>query len=487
MLEVGCGTGVVAARPRGAGRAAAARSSASIRSRTLLAAARALCRGRGAGRARIALRVADGAQPAVRGRPLRRRAGHHRDPARGRSARGRARDGAGDPAGRARRAARSGLRHGRGDASGPRADRSDHATASPQRIYAEPYSGRRLPGLLRAAGLEDVRLLTDVYQDTTLEPWTKTFLERRAENAVRFGIVDAPTAAALARRLHRRRRRRRVRAHDELLRRRRGEARDDAAVARSVAARARLARRRSWRWRPGDASAQPKFDGAAALRHVERLVAIGPRVAGTPGGARAREYIVERAAQDRRRPGRRCEPFDADDAARSAAHGQRDRRRCPAAGPTSSCRPATTTRSCSASSAFVGANDGGSSAGAPARAGAAPRAPRPRELHVLARVVRRRGGARSVDRRPTASTAPGASPASWPGRAACRAPMILVDMIGDRDLAIRREAALDAVADRHHLGERRPARARPPLPARRACRSRTTTCRSCGSGCRRRC
>jgi glutaminyl-peptide cyclotransferase len=36
----------------------------------------------------------------------------------------------------------------------------------------------------------------------------------------------------------------------------------------------------------------PRFDGAAALRHVERLVAIGPRVAGTPGGGRAREYIV---------------------------------------------------------------------------------------------------------------------------------------------------------------------------------------------------
>jgi ubiquinone/menaquinone biosynthesis C-methylase UbiE len=61
-------------------------------------------------------------------------------------------------------------------------------------VYEEPYSGRRLPGLLRAAGLERVRLLTDVYQDTELEPYSKTFLERRAENAVRFGIVDAATA-----------------------------------------------------------------------------------------------------------------------------------------------------------------------------------------------------------------------------------------------------------------------------------------------------
>ena len=40
------------------------------------------------------------------------------------------------------------------------------------------------------------------------------------------------------------------------------------------------------------AADRPQFDGAAALKHVERLVAIGPRVAGTPGGAKAREYLV---------------------------------------------------------------------------------------------------------------------------------------------------------------------------------------------------
>jgi len=37
-------------------------------------------------------------------------------------------------------------------------------------------------------------LLTDFFQDTTLEPWTKTFLERRAENAVRYEVVDEVTA-----------------------------------------------------------------------------------------------------------------------------------------------------------------------------------------------------------------------------------------------------------------------------------------------------
>src|SRR5205085_11131243 len=42
----------------------------------------------------------------------------------------------------------------------------------------------------------------------------------------------------------------------------------------------------------GQAPAPPRVDGAVALRHVERLVAIGPRVAGSPGGERARAYIV---------------------------------------------------------------------------------------------------------------------------------------------------------------------------------------------------
>jgi Zn-dependent M28 family amino/carboxypeptidase len=39
------------------------------------------------------------------------------------------------------------------------------------------------------------------------------------------------------------------------------------------------------------ADARRPFDGAAAVRHVERLVAIGPRPAGSAEGARARAYI----------------------------------------------------------------------------------------------------------------------------------------------------------------------------------------------------
>jgi len=59
-----------------------------------------------------------------------------------------------------------------------------------RKIYADPWSGRTLYRMLRRLGLDSVRLLTDVYQDTTFEPWSRTFLERRAENAVKFGLVS---------------------------------------------------------------------------------------------------------------------------------------------------------------------------------------------------------------------------------------------------------------------------------------------------------
>jgi Zn-dependent M28 family amino/carboxypeptidase len=41
----------------------------------------------------------------------------------------------------------------------------------------------------------------------------------------------------------------------------------------------------------GHAQAPRQFDGAAALHHVERLLAIGPRPAGSAAGAKARAYI----------------------------------------------------------------------------------------------------------------------------------------------------------------------------------------------------
>jgi Zn-dependent M28 family amino/carboxypeptidase len=62
--------------------------------------------------------------------------------------------------------------------------------------------------------------------------------------------------------------------------------------------------------RSSGAAAPARFDGAAAFRHLEHLVAIGPRVAGSPAGARTRDYIV---AQLRRAGAEaRVQPFDAD-------------------------------------------------------------------------------------------------------------------------------------------------------------------------------
>ena len=41
----------------------------------------------------------------------------------------------------------------------------------------------------------------------------------------------------------------------------------------------------------------PVFDGKRAFEHVRALVEIGPRVAGSPGAARAREYITKQLAE----------------------------------------------------------------------------------------------------------------------------------------------------------------------------------------------
>jgi len=62
----------------------------------------------------------------------------------------------------------------------------------------------------------------------------------------------------------------------------------------------------------GSASATrpPAFDGTRALRDVERLVAIGPRPAGSPGAARARQYIV--AELEKAGVRARIEPFEAE-------------------------------------------------------------------------------------------------------------------------------------------------------------------------------
>ena len=188
VLEVGCGTGVVLRdlAPRVGPRGAVVGVDVS---RTILATARRLCQAD----SRITLRHAHGARlPFAAGSfdtALAMTVILH----------------VADPLGVVRemaRVTRPGGRVGLQDqdfgmlgVTHPDRETSDHILRGVvHRLYEEPYSGRRLPGLLREAGLERVRVLTDFFQDTTLEPWTKTFLERRAEAAVRFGLVDAASA-----------------------------------------------------------------------------------------------------------------------------------------------------------------------------------------------------------------------------------------------------------------------------------------------------
>jgi ubiquinone/menaquinone biosynthesis C-methylase UbiE len=63
------------------------------------------------------------------------------------------------------------------------------------RMYPDPWSGRTLFGRLVRLGLKRARLFVDVFQDTTLEPYTHAMLTRRAQNAVRLGLASAGAAA----------------------------------------------------------------------------------------------------------------------------------------------------------------------------------------------------------------------------------------------------------------------------------------------------
>jgi Zn-dependent M28 family amino/carboxypeptidase len=188
----------------------------------------------------------------------------------------------------------------------------------------------------------------------------------------------------------------------------------------------------------GQAGAQPPaFDGAAALKHVERLVAIGPRVAGTPGGVKAREYIV---AELKRVPGLQVQvkSFEAD-----TPHGRLSMANVIAVLPGK--RPDVVMLAGHYDTklfrqfTFVGANDGGSSA-------------------ALLLELARRLAARPHDYTYWLVWFDGEEAReTWTDRDSLygsrrlaaelardkRLPraMILVDMIGDRNLAIRREAS----------------------------------------------
>ena len=183
-------------------------------------------------------------------------------------------------------------------------------------------------------------------------------------------------------------------------------------------------------------AASPKFDGAAALKHLERLVAIGPRVAGTPAGVRARDYIV---AEARKIPGAKVEarPFEAStpDGPMSMANVVTV---LPGARPDVIMVAGHYDTKLFREFRFVGANDGGSSAALLLELGRA-----------LAGVSRRytywlvwfdgeeaRGAWTATDS--LYGSRQMATELAKTGRLP-RA-MILVDMIGDRDLSINREA-----------------------------------------------
>lgn len=183
-------------------------------------------------------------------------------------------------------------------------------------------------------------------------------------------------------------------------------------------------------------AAEPRFDGAAALRHLERLVAIGPRPAGSPGGMRARDYI----AAELKRAGVqvRVEAFEADtpdgrvkmaNVVGVVAGRRKDVILVGGHYDTKLFRDF----------AFVGANDGGSSTALLlelARALAA----RPREYTYWVAFFDGEEARRSWT--PTDSLyGSRRMAADLARRGQLPRAVIVADMIGDRDLGIRREAA----------------------------------------------
>jgi hypothetical protein len=186
----------------------------------------------------------------------------------------------------------------------------------------------------------------------------------------------------------------------------------------------------------GGAAEKRGFDGAAALRHVERLVGIGPRVAGTPGAVRAREYIV---GELKKIKGVRVQvrPFEAD-----TPHGRLKMANVVAVVPGR--RPDVVMLAGHYDTKFfkefrfVGANDGGSSAALLIElARRLARGPRDYTYWLVwfdgeeARAAWTERDSLYGSRRLAAELArAGQLPRA----------MILVDMIGDRDLRIRREA-----------------------------------------------
>ena len=183
-------------------------------------------------------------------------------------------------------------------------------------------------------------------------------------------------------------------------------------------------------------AAEPTFDGKAAFRDLERLVAIGPRPAGSPGGQRAREYIV---GELKKLAGVQVQlkPFDAE-----TPHGRLSMANIVAVLPGR--RPDVVMVAGHYDTKyfkdfrFVGANDGGSSTALLLEL-ARRLATRPRDYtHWLVWF----DGEEARESWTERDSLYGSRRLAAELARAKRLPraLILVDMIGDRDLNIRREA-----------------------------------------------
>ena len=180
---------------------------------------------------------------------------------------------------------------------------------------------------------------------------------------------------------------------------------------------------------------RPRMDGAAALRHVERLVAIGPRPAGSAGAARARAYIT--GALKRWGVAARVQAFDAD-----TPHGRLKMANVIAVIPGK--RPDVIVIAGHYDTKlfrefpFVGANDGGSSAGLMLEL-ARQLAGSTREYTVWIVFF---DGEEARETWTATDSLYGSRhlAADLARRRALPRAVIVADMIGDRDLGIRREA-----------------------------------------------
>jgi glutaminyl-peptide cyclotransferase len=183
-------------------------------------------------------------------------------------------------------------------------------------------------------------------------------------------------------------------------------------------------------------AAEPAFDGKAAFRDLERLVALGPRPAGSAGGRRAREYIV---GELKKLAGVQVQvkPFDAE-----TPHGRLSMANIVAVLPGR--RPDVVMVAGHYDTKyfkdfrFVGANDGGSSTALLLEL-ARRLAARPRDYtHWLVWFDGEEARESWTERDSLYGSRRLAAELARAGRLP-RA-MILVDMIGDRDLDIRRES-----------------------------------------------